>query len=62
MVVDPLHRPAFALASDSMQLSRTAADRLLWSFIALSTPIFALFTYNSGYGYDALEYLIIGAR
>jgi len=29
-------------------------------FLALFCPLFFLFTYNSGYGYDAYEYLIIG--
>ena len=28
-------------------------------FLALFCPVFFLFTYNSGYGYDAYEYLII---
>src|SRR6266540_3690889 len=33
---------------------------LLVSGFGFSTGLFYLFTYNSGYGYDALEYLIIG--
>ncbi|AKD58555.1 glycosyltransferase family 39 protein [Spirosoma radiotolerans] len=32
--------------------------RLFW-FLGLFCPFFFLFTYNSGYGYDAYEYLII---
>ncbi|WP_332369467.1 hypothetical protein [Spirosoma telluris] len=28
-------------------------------FLAVFCPIFFLFAYNSGYGYDAYEYLII---
>ncbi|WP_305952459.1 glycosyltransferase family 39 protein [Emticicia oligotrophica] len=28
--------------------------------LLLITPIFGLFSYNSGFGYDALEYLVIG--
>ena len=31
----------------------------LFLFLALFCPFFFLFTYNSGYGYDAYEYLII---
>jgi hypothetical protein len=32
----------------------------LFLFLAFFCPFFFLFTYNSGYGYDAYEYLIIG--
>ncbi|MFD2933405.1 hypothetical protein [Spirosoma flavum] len=31
----------------------------LFLFLALFCPVFFLFTYNSGYGYDAYEYLVI---
>jgi hypothetical protein len=41
-----------------MKLSKKQIAFLL--FTLLITPLFGLFSYNSGYGYDALEYLLVG--
>jgi hypothetical protein len=35
-------------------------NRIAWIALCLSALPFGLYTYNSGYGYDQLEYLIIG--
>lgn len=45
-----------------MQSIKTTNKNILLHLgvLLLLTPIFGLFSYNSGFGYDALEYLVIG--
>ena len=40
--------------------SPAAWDRILALSLLLSTPLFFLLAFNSGYGFDQLEYLVLG--